>query len=160
MRSKFKFFAFFVTLTALGFTACSDDDDDDNAIEFESSAIVGVWNIDAMTTTIVTSGDSETGVEEPDILMEFKEDGTGVAANEMVFTWSLSNNLLTLAFESSDEEVAGPPMGGGANFNFEDLAAFEEIVLTVTALDDSYMAVEYAGSYPGTSVTMVMELSR
>ncbi len=159
MRNQFKFFAFFVALTALGLTACSEDDDD-NTIEFESSAIVGIWNKDAMTTTIVTNGDSKTGVEEPDILMEFKEDGTGVAANEMVFTWSLSNNLLTLAFESSDDEVAGPPMGGGANFNFEDLAAFEEIVLTVTALDDNYMAVEYAGSYPGTSVTMVMELSR
>lgn len=152
-----------MVLSALGFTACSEDEDDSEP-QFESASIVGVWHIDAMTTTVVTSGGSETGVENPDVSMDFKEDGTGVAANEVAFTWSLSDNLLSLKFESAEDAPAGPPMGGVPggqfNFSFEDLAAFEEIVLTVTALDESYMAVEYAGNYPGTSVTMVMELSR
>ncbi len=162
MNNKFKFFALFLSLAALAFTACSDDDD--KKIEFKASAIVGIWDIDAMTTTVVTYEGTETGVQEPDIRMDFKEDGTGVASNETAFTWSLSGNLLSLTFEGLDDEADGPPTGIGTggefNFSFELLTGFETITLTVTDLEESYMAVEYALSYPGMSMKMVMELSK
>lgn len=159
MRNKFKFFAFFMAMAALTFSACSDDDDD-KKVEFEASAMVGVWDIDAMTTTVTSSEGTDKDVQEPEVWMDFKEDGTGVASNEMAFTWSLSGSSLTLKFEGPEEGVSGPPMGGQFSFSFDDLAGFEEIVLSVKELDDSYLAVEYAGNYPGMSVTMLMELSR
>lgn len=162
MKSKFQFFALFLAIAAFGFTAC-DDDDDNMDTPSNGSAIVGQWDVDVITTTVVTTEGTETGTQEPDAWMDFKEDGTGLTSNDVSFTWSLSGSSLSLTFDTPDDESNSPigSIGDGEfYFSFEDLAGYETIVLEVKTIEDNDMVLEYALVYGSTSFTVEMELSR
>ncbi len=161
MKNKFQFFAFFLAVAAFGFTACDDDDTSDDPSN--GSAIVGQWDVDVITTTVVTTEGTETGAQEPDAWMNFKEDGTGVTSNDVTFSWSLAGSSLSLTFDTPEDDGSSPIGGFGDGefyFSFEDLAGYETIVLEVKEIEDNYMALEYVLAYGTTSFTMEMELSR
>jgi hypothetical protein len=163
MKSKLHFFVFFMALITFGFTACDDDDNNDDSSN--ASAIVGQWDVDLITTTVVTIEGTETGSQEPtDAWMDFKEDGTGVTSNDVSFTWTLSaSNSLSLTFDKPDDDSGSPTDGFGDEdfiFSFEDLAGYETLVLEVKAIEDNYLALEYMFAYGTNSFTMEMELSR
>lgn len=87
---KLRIFAF-IGIIAMLFSACSKD---------EEFTIIGIWNVDKVTTTYYEDGVVvETETELNAGKFEFKNDGVGIITVEgqpVAFTYTLSGNSLTI----------------------------------------------------------------